>query len=788
MTTAHQNSGGTENAAASSTAGSGATPGATPGANTGAATTGAADGATTVHRRTCHLCEAMCGLEIHVRDNRVHKIRPNRDDVWSKGHICPKGTTLGALQEDPDRLRAPVVRDGDTWREVSWDEAFAECERVMRPVLDAYGPQVLTAFLGNPLAHNMALARYAGVLVGMAGIHHIYSSGTVDQWPKNVSSLLMYGGMWTIPVPDLRRTEDLFVVMGANPQASQGSLLACPDIMGEIKRIRRGGGKVVVVDPRRTGTADAADEWLPIVPGTDAALLMAVVHVLFADGLVDPGPVAAHLGGVDTLRELALGWTPESVEDATRVPAARIRQLAHELAAARSAVVYGRIGLCNQEFGTLASWLVDVVNILTGHFDTPGGLMFPKPMNWSVATLTQHSKSADGAPFGRWHSRVRGAPEVLGQVPVSCLAEEIDTEGEGRIRALVTIAGNPAVSAPGAARLREALPKLDAMVSIDNWINETTRHAHVILPGPGPLQVPHFDDLMWNFAVGSAGKWSEPVLPADPDRPAEWEIVLKLAAILAGQKADEVDIAALDDMWFTTLVRICGLDPEEVLPHYQRGGPERIADLSVRTGPWGDRYGRVEGGLTLQDFKDAPNGLELGEMQPRIAEVLAAAGFEKVELAPDYITADLPRLRAHVERAADPASLLLVSRRHLRSKNSWLHNVPALVGGSNRCTLLISPDDAARAGLADGQDAEVSSPEGSITVAVQVTDEMMPGVVSMPHGWGHDEPGTRMATARAHAGVNSNVLAPGAFVDAISGNAAVNGIPVTVTPLPVAVV
>ncbi|MCF2530319.1 molybdopterin oxidoreductase family protein [Yinghuangia soli] len=750
---------------------------------TGSGAAADATGGTTVHHRTCHLCEAMCGLEIQVREGRVHKIKPNRDDVWSKGHICPKGTTLGALQEDPDRLRTPMIRTGDTWREATWDEAFAECERVMRPVLEEHGPEALTAFFGNPLAHNVALARYVGILVAMAKIHHIYSSGTVDQWPKNVSSLLMYGGMWTIPVPDLRRTEDLFVVMGANPQASQGSLLACPDIMGEIKRIRRGGGKVVVIDPRRTGTADAADEWLPIVPGTDAALLMAVVHVLFADDLVDLGPSAALIAGTDTLRELAADWTPESVAGACRIPAARIRELAHQIAAARSAVVYGRIGLCNQEFGTLASWLVDVVNILTGHFDTPGGLMFPKPVNWSVATLTQHSKAADGAPFGRWHSRVRQAPEVLGQVPASCLAEEIDTEGEGRIRALVTIAGNPAVSAPGAARLRDALPKLDAMVSIDNWINETTRHANVILPGAGPLETPHFDDLMWNFAVGSAGKWSEPVLPpADPDRPAEWQIVLRLAGILAGQKWDEVDVAALDDMWFGALVGLCGLDPAEVLPQYESGGPERIIDLSIRTGPWGDRYGRVEGGMTLSDFKAAPNGIDLGPMEPRVAEILhTESGF--VELAPAYITADLPRLRAHVDRAADPSGLLLVSRRHLRSKNSWLHNVPALVGGTNKCTLLVHPDDAARAGLTDGEAAEVASQEGSIQVAVQITDEMMPGVVSMPHGWGHDEPGTRMATARAHAGVNSNVLAPGTFVDPVSGNAAVNGIPVTVTPV-----
>jgi anaerobic selenocysteine-containing dehydrogenase len=495
--------------------------------------------ATTVHRRTCPLCEAMCGLDITVTDGQVSSIRGSKDDVWSKGYICPKGTTLGRLHEDPDRLRAPMVRDGDTWREVSWEEAFEACEKLLHPVIERYGIEALTAFIGNPVAHNFSLQRYVGVLIGMSGIPRIYSSGTVDQWPKNVSSALMYGGMWQIPVPDITRT-DLLVIMGANPQASQGSLLACSDILGEIDAVRK-RGKVILIDPRRTGTAAHADEWLPIVPGTDAALLMAVVHVLFSDALVNLGGIADVVAGVDDLRAAAADFSPERVADTCQIPAERIRQLAHELANTERAVVYGRIGLCNQEFGTLASWLVDVVNILTRHFDVPGGLMFSKPVNWAVGMLPR-SPEPEEVTFGKWRSRVRGAPEVLGQVPVSCLAEEIATPGDGQIKALITVAGNPAVSAPDAGKLQAALPQLEAMISIDNWMNETTRHAHVILPGLSPLEQPHFDDLLWAFAVRSAGKWSEPVFATPTDRPAEWEIMTRLAGICAGQKAADVDI------------------------------------------------------------------------------------------------------------------------------------------------------------------------------------------------------------------------------------------------------
>jgi anaerobic selenocysteine-containing dehydrogenase len=739
----------------------------------------AATGADGRHLYTCPLCEAMCGLEIQVDDGRVAGIRGNRDDTWSRGHLCPKGASLGALHEDPDRIRTPMVKVDGQWQEVSWDAAFRRCTELLAPVIEKYGIGAVTAYTGNPLAHSFSLGRYTGVLLGMSGIPISYSPGTVDQWPKNLSSHLMYGGWWTFPVPDIERT-DLLVVMGANPAASQGSLLAAPDVMGIIGEIRK-RGKVIVVDPVRTATAARADEWLPITPGTDAALLLAVVHTLFDENLVDLGDLAAHIDGVDTLRELVVDWPPERVVAATGIGADRIRALARELAGTDRAVVYGRIGLCNQEFGSLASWLVDVVNILTGHFDTPGGAMFPRPAAWSV-TVQPIPGLEDGVPtFGRFSTRVRGAKEVLGQVPVSCMVEEMETPGAGQLKALITVAGNPVLSSPGGHRLDEALPKLDAMIAVDLWLNETTRHADVILPGLSPLEQPHHDDLILQFAINSVANYSPPVfLPEDPQRPAEWEILIRLTGLCTGTPAEDVDVGAIDDGFFDYMCFTQGLDGAQIRTHYDTGGPERMLDLTLRTGPFGDRYGENPDGLTLAKLKESPNGINFGPMVPQVPQVLGTADG-KIRLAPQYLLDDLPRLAARVVR--DPDELVLVSRRHLRSNNSWLHNVQALMKGKERCTLWVHRDDARRLGLSDGDVAAVRSAGGEIEVPVELTDAIKPGVVSMPHGWGHGKPGTRMSVANGSPGVNSNVLSPPDFLDEPSGNGALNGIPVTVRAL-----
>ncbi|OBI44411.1 molybdopterin oxidoreductase family protein [Mycobacterium sp. E796] len=723
------------------------------------------------HLRTCPLCEAMCGLEIQVEGGKVASIRGNRDDVWSRGHLCPKGVSLAAVHDDPDRIRRPMVKVDGQWHEASWDAAFRRCTELLTPVIEKYGIGAVTAYTGNPLAHSFSLARYAGVLMGMSGMPVTYSPGTVDQWPKNLSSHLMYGLWWNFPVPDIERT-DLMVIMGANPAASQGSLLAAPDVMGLIDGIRK-RGKVIVIDPVRTQTATQADEWLPIVPGTDAALLLAVAHTLFDEGLVNAGP---HVDGLDTMREVAAEWPPERVSAVTGIGEDRIRRLARELAGTERSVVYGRIGLCNQEFGSLASWLVDVINILTGHFDTPGGAMFPKPAAWSITTQPLPGLEGGLPEFGRWHTRVRGAKEVLGQAPVSCMAEEIATPGEGQLKALITVAGNPVLSTPGGDKLDEVLPMLEAMISVDLWLNETTRHADVILPGLSPLEQPHHDDLILLFAIHSIANYSAPVF--DPgDRPHEWEILIRLTGLCTGTPAEDVDVAAVDDGFFDYLAFTHGVDGAEIRKLYDHGGPERMLDLTLRTGPFGDQYGKNPGGLTLDMLKANPNGIDFGPMVPQLPDILGTPD-KKIRLAPQYLLDDLPRLAARMERPAEP--LVLVSRRHLRSNNTWMHNVPALMKGRDRCTLLIHPDDAARCGIADGDVVTVKSAAGEIKVPVEVTDAIKPGVVSMPHGWGHGKPGTRMSVANGSPGANTNVLSPPTFLDEPSGNGALNGIPVTI--------
>ena len=733
---------------------------------------------TRVYLRQCPLCECMCGLEVSVdADDHVKLIRPDREDVWSKGFICPKGTTLGKLHEDPDRIRTPMIREGDTWREVSWDEAFAKCEELIHGVLADGGIEAMTAFIGNPAGHSFSLSRFGALLMGQANFPSIYSAGTVDQWPKNVSSVLMYGNMWKIPTVDIRRT-DHWIIMGGNPQASGGSLLACPDQLAEIDAIRARGGKVIVIDPRRTGTADHASEWIPIRPGTDAALLLAMANVIFTEDLFTLGAVEGKVLGVEQLRAAVEEFTPELVAEFCHVPADTIRRLAREFAAAERGGLYGRIGLCNQEFGTLASWMVDVINIIAGQFDKVGGMMFGKPaadpLVWKMNT------SMTGEPeFGKWRSRVRGAPEILGQVPASCLAEEIATPGPGQIKGFINIAANPTISVPDSQQLEDALPLLDCMIAIDCYMNETTRFAHVLLPGPSPLESPHFDELMWGWAVGSAAKWSDQLFELPEGTVPEWEILARLGWLCTGQKDADFDFSVLDDGWFSTLCMLYGRDPETTLPLYDHGGPERMIDLQVRMGPWGDRYGENPDGLTLAKIKEAPHGIDLGPMVPRIDEIIGTPSG-MIELAPEYILSDLPRLRSALDR--DPEGYVLVSRRHIRSKNTWMHNVKVLVKGKDRCTLLVHPADAAELGLTDGADARVSSEAGSIEVPVEVSDEMMRGVVSLPHGWGHNKPGTRLSVAREYAGVNSNLLAPGHFVDELSGNAAVNGIPVEVAP------
>jgi anaerobic selenocysteine-containing dehydrogenase len=748
--------------------------------------------------RTCPFCEAGCGLEITLRGEQIVRVRGDRDDVFSHGFICPKGSTLKQLHEDPDRLRRPLVKRDGEFVEVSWEEAFAEIERRLVPIIEAHGRDAVATYIGNPTAHNLSAMLYARTLAQGIGTRMRFSAGTVDQVPKQVAAGYMFGTAVTVPVPDIDRS-DYMMILGANPYASNGSLCTAPDFPGRLEALRARGGRVVVVDPRRTKTAEEADEWVAIVPGTDAHFLMAIVHTLFDDGLADAGDhIRPWVNGWADIESLAAGFAPERVEDTCGVEATTIRRLARELAGAPTAAVYGRIGICTQDFGTLASWLVDVVNVVTGNLDRPGGAMFALPAAGGAATRGAPGKGK-GFRMGRGHTRVRGLAEVLGEYPVVVLAEEIETEGPGQVRALVTAAGNPVLSTPNSERLAAALERLDFMVSIDIYRNETTRHADVILPPSSNLYRSHYDLLLLQFAVRNVANYSPPVLDGPADGLDEWEIMSRLALIAQGQGAS-ADVDRADDFAITSLVQhavgdasgpLSGRNADEILSALAaRRGPERILDFMLRSGPYGDWFGAretftdAEGveqpAVTLALLEANPHGIDLGPLQPRIPEILRTPSG-RIELTPPELVADCERLRASIGRGRN-GHHLLVGRRDLRSNNSWMHNLNVLMKGKERCTLHIHPDDARALGLSSGDVARVTSRVGKIDVPVEITEAIRPGVVSMPHGWGHDLDGVALGVASARPGVNSNVLADEEQLDVVSGTAVVNGIPVTVVP------
>ncbi len=736
---------------------------------------------TSTHYRTCPLCEATCGLEIVTRGREVVAVRGDEANPFSRGYLCPKAPALKHLDADPDRLRQPLVRSGSTWSAVSWDDAFAEIERGLAPLLAGPTRDAIAVYLGNPSVHSLPLALYARVLLRALGSRNIYSASTVDQMPKQVSAGLMFGGALSIPVPDLDRTQHL-LILGADPVVSNGSLMTAPDVRRRLRAIQERGGKVVVIDPRRSRTAEDASEHHFIRPGTDALLLLAMVHTCFAEGLVRLGRLAEHLNGLAEVEAAACDFTPEAVAPVCGIEAGTIRRLARELAAAPSGAVYGRVGTCTQEFGTAASWLVDVLNAITGNLDRAGGAMFTRAAAGAANTRGAGGRGK-GIRLGRRKSRVRGLPEVFGELPVACLAEEIETAGDGQIRALVTIAGNPVLSNPEGARLARALASLDFMVSFDIYLNETTRHANVILPGLSPLEQPHYDVALWQLAIRNYAHYSAPVFAPPSDRPQDWEAVLRLAALAAGQ-GNSPDVRAMDDFVASQLLESSlgngGTAAAEVMAALEPlRGPERLLEIMLRTGPYGDAFGATPDGLTLARLEASPHGVDLGALTPRLPEVLRTPSG-RVELAPAEILADVPRLRSRLGRV--DAGIRLVGRRDLRSNNSWMHNIENLVRGPARCTLWVHPDDARRLGLADGQPAQVRSAAGALEVPVEVTDAVMPGVVSLPHGWGHDAPGTKLRVAAAHAGVNSNLLADVVSMDPLSGNSVLNGIPVELAP------
>jgi len=734
----------------------------------------------TVHR-VCPFCEATCGLAITVEGDQIVSVRGDKSDPFSRGFICPKAHGLKELHHDPDRLRKPMRRTADGWQEISWAEAYEEVGTRLAEIREKHGNDAVGLYSGNPVVHDLGALVYRPVLARALASKSLFNSAAIDTLPKIVSTGLMFGRHFplAVPVPDIDRTMHLLII-GANPAISHGSLMTMPDSPGRLKGVIDRGGVVIVVDPRRTETAKLASEHHFIRPGSDAAFLLALVHTLFDENLVRLGAAEGLVNGLDEVRALASEFAPEAVADFCGIPAAVIRRLAREHAAAESAACYGRLGTCVQEFGTLASWAVDLVNLLTGNLDRVGGAMFTTP----AAPLEAGLPRGNGFEMGRWKSRVSGRPEVEGLIPSSTMGEEMLTPGPGQVRAMITLMTNPLRSAANSEQLERAFKGLDFFVAIDFYINETTRHAHLILPTPAPSEQSGYEVALYLLSVRNVAKWSEPAVPAPPDRPETWKVFSAIGARLLGM--GHLPEQAIDDFVFRQFAgaaiadgRWEGLTVDEILEKVDgQIGPPRIIDMLLRIGPHGDGFGRYPGGLTLARLRQSPHGIDLGPLEPgRLAEVIDT-GSGAIELAPRVMQDDVVRLRARV--AQRTGELLLIGRRQMRYSNSFMHNLPALVKGRDTCTLQVSSKDADRIGLAHGGSARVTSRVGSIVAPVEITDDLMPGVVSLPHGWGHDDPASQLRVANAHPGVNTNVLTDDQAYDVASGTAVLFGTPVRI--------
>jgi len=709
------------------------------------------------HFRSCNLCEAICGIEIIVENEQRLTIRGDKDDPFSRGYICPKATALQDFHFDRDRLRHPVRRTSGGWQRIEWTEALDEVARNLKRISAQHGRNSVASYLGNPNVHNYGAILFAPAFLRSLHTRNKFSATSVDQLAHHLASYLMFGHQLLLPIPDIDRTT-LFLMLGANPAVSNGSMMTAPAFGHRLQAVQQRGGRVILIDPRRTESARVADEHKFIRPGTDAFLLLALLHVIFEEGLTRMDQLASFTDDVEVVAEIVGEFSPERVASVTGIEADDVRRLAREFAAADSAVCYGRIGVSTHEFGGVCQWLINVLNIVTGNLDRQGGAMFTLP---AFDPITAPEALAPRGSYGRWHSRVRKLPEFAGELPVVALAEEILTPGEGQVKALVTLAGNPVLSTPNGRNLDRALESLDFMVSIDPYINETTRHAHIILPPTSPLERGHYDLAFNLLAIRNVAKFSPPLFEKSADGLHDWEILLELQSRMKNEPRIK---RKLQQRFF---------------------GPERMLDLGLRFGPYGAKFNPFSKGLTLKKVKAAQHGMDLGPMSPCLPERLRTDN-KRIKLAPQLFVTDIERVRERLGSTTANGHLLLIGRRQLRSNNSWLHNSLRLVKGNPakpRCTIIMNPTDAANRDLREGQRAQVKSRVGTIILPVELSDEIMRGVVSIPHGWGHDREGNQLAIAQQYSGASINDLTDEQSIDAICGTAAFNGTPVMVNPV-----
>ncbi len=696
---------------------------------------------TVTHRRACNLCEAICGLEIETQGNTVVSIRGDKNDPLSKGYLCPKAFALKDIYEDPDRLRAPMKRVGDVFEKISWEQAFAEIGEKFTAVRAQHGNDAFGIYHGNPAVHNVGTILNSGTLVKSLRTKNAFSATSVDQLPHHFVGWLMLGHPFLLPVPDIMRTHYM-LILGGNPIASNGSMMTVPNVSEHLDNIKKRGGKVVVIDPRKTETAERASEHIFVKPGTDIFFLLGIVHTLFAENLVKLGKLEAFTEGVNTLESVVKTYTPDFVERITGIPAETITRIAREFAAAESAVCYGRMGVSVQKFGGVCQWLVWAINILTGNFDAVGGAMFTTPAFNLLATAKPKNI------FKRWHSRVRNLPEFMGELPVSVMAEEMITEGDGKIRAFITNCGNPVLSTPNGTQLEQGLRSLEVMVSIDIYLNETSRHAHYILPPVTGLQVSNYDINFNALSVYNTAKYSPVTFKKSDEERYDWEIMQTLAHVISGAETP-----------------------------LQLQKPEITIDYMLQNGPHK---------LSLQKLKEHPEGVDLGFLQPQLPESIIHTD-KKIQLAPDFLVEDMPRVAREALRllmhAQEADAFTLIGRRSLRSNNSWMHNSEKLMKGRNRCTALMNESDAAELGLQNNDFIKVQSRVGEVDIPVEITNDMLRGVISIPHGFGHNRAHTNWKVAQQHAGVSANDLTDDTVIDELTGNAAFSNVQVRVTRL-----
>lgn len=748
------------------------------------------------HFRTCNLCEAMCGIAIEVEDQQILSIKGDKDDPFSKGHICPKAVALKDFHEDPDRLRTPMMRNEDGWQEISWNKAFDLVASKIKGIQKSHGNNAVGSYQGNPNVHHHGNLLFGLPFQEMLKTRNRFSATSNDQLPHMRANLEMFGHQLLFPVPDIDHT-DLFILVGGNPAASNGSLMSAPDMLGRMKNVRRRGGEVILIDPRRTETARAADQHLFIRPGTDAFLFLGMLHTLFDEGLIETGRLKGNIDDIAQIQLIASDYSPEVVSPMTGISANQIRELARKLAYTPRASLFGRMGTSTQEFGTLATWLIYVLNIVTNHMDERGGLMFTKP----AADVVELAALAGQKGHANRYQSNSGLPEFGGELPASTMAEQIEMPGPDQIKAMIVIAGNPVISSPNGERLAKAFESLEFMVSVDCYLNETSRLADVILPPTSHLEQSHYDLVFNMFAVRNVAKYSPALFEKPRQARHDWEILLELTRRIGGFNLKS---RAQTEATYQVLKR---LGPDGILDIILRIGPygtqipgttqigaffiDAIQDLFgpshlvrklMDMGPYGAPNRSLSKGLCTSSLINYPHGVDLGSLQSALPDRLYTRN-KRIKLAPASYLQDMSRLRKRSEQFEDflePEQLLMIGRRDVRSNNSWMHNSQRLVKGKLRCTALLHPDDAEARGIAEGSDIIVTSRIGSLTIPVTLSKEMMPGVISVPHGWGHDVEGIQLTVASKRPGVNVNAITDDELVDRLGGTSALNGVPVTV--------